>query len=55
MSKLEGTARYAGLLPTHAEGFDQGFFLPFGQQNAFHVVCAYFKPFLVFSSNIRNV
>ena len=29
-------------------------FLSFGQKRAFLAVCAYFRPFLVFSSNLCN-
>ena len=54
-SKLEGTARYAGLLLVPAEGLGRGFFCPSGKNRAFHAVSAYFRPFLVFSSNLRNV
>ena len=51
---LEGTARYAGLLLATAEGFGrgQGFFCPSGKKRAFNAVCVYFRPFLVFSSNL---
>ena len=53
---LEGATRFTDLLLAPGEGFDQGFF-PLGKKREFNVVCAYFKPFLVFSSNlvIKNV
>ena len=54
---LEGATRYAGLLLAPAEGFGlrPRAFLPFGQtKSLFHAVFAYFRPFLVFSSNIGN-
>ena len=50
---LDGTARYAGLLLAPAEG--PGFLCLSGKKRAFHAVSAYFRPFLVFSSNLRNV
>ena len=54
--KLEGTARYAGLLLAPVDGFDrgQGFFCPSDKKRAFHAICAYFRPLLVFSSNLRK-
>ena len=54
---LEGTARYAGLLLAPAEGFGHcpRFFCPWGNRRAFNAVCAYFGPFLVFSSNLHKV
>ena len=53
--KLDGTARYRGLLLAPAESFGQGFFCPSGKKRAFNGVCVDFRPFLVFSSNLRNV
>ena len=57
LSKQEGTARYTGLLLAPAEGFGlwQRLFGPLGEKTAFHAVGAYFRPFLVFSSNLRKV
>ena len=52
---LGGTARYVGLLLAPAQGFSRGFFLPLGKIRAFKTVCAYFRPFLVSSSNLHNV
>ena len=49
---LEGTACYAGLLIAPVEGFGQGLFCPLGTKRAFHAVCVWFRPFLVFSSNL---
>ncbi len=46
---LEG---YAGLLVAPAECFGQSFFCTSGKKRAFNAVCAYFRPFLVFSSNL---
>ena len=51
---LEGTARYAGLLLAPAEGFGRDFFCPSGKERAFHAVCSYFRPLLVFSSNLHT-
>ena len=48
------SAFYAGLLQAPAEGFGPGFFCPSGKKTAFHAVCAYFRLFLVFSSNPCN-
>ena len=56
--QLESTARYAGLLLAPAEGFGlslgRGFFCPRSKKITFYMVCACFRPFLVFSSNLRN-
>ena len=35
--------------------FGQGFFWPLGKKSVFNPVCAYFKQFLVLSSNLRNI
>ena len=54
---IEGTASYAGLLLAPAEGIGlrPRLFLPFGgKKRAFYAVFAFFRPFLVFSSNLRN-
>ena len=52
---LEGTARYAGLLLAPAEGFGLRPRLFFGKKKeGFYAVFAYFRPFLVFSSNLSN-
>ena len=51
---LEGTAIYAALLLSTAEGFGRGFFCPSGKKRHFNAVSAYFRPFLVFSSNFSN-
>ena len=54
LSKLEGTARYAGLLlapvGARASAFGQGFFVL-----KLFAVFAYFRPFLVFSSVVTLV
>ena len=47
---LQGTARYMGLLLAPAECFNLC-----KKKSAFHAVCASFRPFLVFSSNLCNV
>ena len=52
---LEGTDRNAGLLLSPAEGFGRGFFYPSDKKMLFHAVCVYFRPFLVFISNLCNV
>ena len=41
---LEGTARYAGFTSSSCGG----------QKQAFYAVLAYFRPLLVFSSNLSN-
>ena len=46
--KQEGKARCAGLLLAPAEALAEAFF-------ALNAVCAYFRTFLVFSSNLHNV
>ena len=56
IGKTKGIARYAGLHPAPLEGFDlrPRLFLPFGGKRAFHAICAYLRPVLVFSSNLPN-
>ena len=56
LRKLEGTARYAGLLLAPAEGFGlrPRLFLPFGQKKSFLCSFGLLRPFLVFSSNLSN-
>ena len=51
---LDGRARYAGLLKAPAESFGQRFFALWAKKEAFDAVCAYFRQFLVFSSNLHN-
>ena len=55
---LEGTARYAGFLLAPAEGFGLQprffFFFFFLQKTVFKDVCAYYRPFMVISSNLPN-
>ena len=55
-TELEGTASYAGLLLAPAEkiGLPEAFFALWAKKRAFHTVCAYFRQFLVFSSNLIN-
>ena len=53
--KLEDTARYAGLLLAPAEGFGLQPRLQPGKKRDFHADCAYFRPFVVFSSNLRHI
>ena len=59
--KLEGTARYAGLLLAPVEGFGRGFFCPSSKKRAYYAVLAHFWQFLcpvinlvTFSSNLSN-
>ena len=54
--KLEGTARYAGLLLPPMDGFDQGhgFFFALLAKFFLNAISAYSRPFLAFSSNLRN-
>ena len=53
-SIVKGTARYAGLFlaPARDSAFGRVFFTLWVQKKAFNAVCAYFRPFLVFSSNL---
>ena len=55
---LDCTKRYSPLrrlTSSYCGGLRPGFFLPFKQtKRAFQAVCAYFRQFLVFSSNLRN-
>ena len=48
--KVEGTARYAGLLLASPESL----WLRLFDKKAFYAVFAYFRQFLVFSSNLSN-
>ena len=52
---LKGSARYTGLLIAPAEGFGRGFFCPSGKKLAFYAVFAYFRPILVFGSNLSGL
>ena len=55
---LEDTAPYADLLLYSAQGFGlrPKFFLCFGQKKKFlTLLCTYFRLFMLFSSNIRNI
>ena len=55
VSVLEDTARYAVLLLAPVEGFNRGFFCPWGKKRELnHVVLAHFWQFLVPSSNLSN-
>ena len=49
IKELEGTARYAGFTSSSCGGFR-----PAGKKRAFYVLLDYFRPFLVFSSNLSN-
>ena len=60
LTKLEDTARYAGLLLTPAEGFGRGFFCPLGKKRAFYawpIFDNFWCPvvtMVTFSSNLSN-
>ena len=53
-SKLEGTARFAGLILALALASVQGFFTLWAEKELFILFFAYFRPFLVFSSSLSN-